>query len=50
MKQPKKLTRAQKIFLTKHGKDPKDYALDQELRNVIIFLNKRTGVLEAFDK
>ena len=42
MKQPKKLTRVQKILLSKKGYDSNLYSLIGEDKTSYIFLNKKT--------
>jgi len=42
MKQPKKLTRSQKIQLSKKGYDPAEYGLHGEVGSTLIFINLKT--------
>ena len=42
MKQGKRLTRDQKILLSKHGYDPKKYLLRAENGNMLILNDKQT--------
>lgn len=50
MKQPKKLTRSQKIMLSEQGIDPKELALVRDLPNSQIFVNKSTGETVVIEK
>lgn len=50
MKQPRKLTRDQKILLSSQGIDPSHYALQQELPNSLILVEKATGKLLVVEK
>lgn len=42
MKQPKRLSRAQKILLARKGVNTKDHLLIRELPNSLILVNKTT--------
>ncbi len=50
MKQPKKLTRDQKILVSGKGLDPRVYALHRELPNSLILANKYTGKILVLEK
>jgi len=50
MKQPRKLTRSQKILLSEKGIDPKPYALRRELPNSLILVEKATGKVLVVEK
>ncbi len=43
MKNPRKLTRRQKILLSQIGYEPKAYAIARELENTLILVRKATG-------
>lgn len=47
MKQPRKLTRDQKIRLSKQGIDPSLYALNKETEGAWFLVNKATGIIEV---
>lgn len=50
MKQPKKLTRQQKILLSNVGLDPDKYMLHQDLMRTIVVSHKETGAVEIVEK
>lgn len=50
MKQPRKLTRDQKILLSSQGIDPSLYALYKELPNSLILVEKATGKFLVIEK
>ena len=50
MKQPKKLTRNQKEYVRKLGKNPEDYMLHSEDGQELILYNKREKRLESVQK
>ncbi|MGM9648842.1 MAG: DUF6906 family protein [Butyricicoccaceae bacterium] len=50
MKQPKKLTRQQKILLSNVGLDPDKYMLRQDLMRTIVVSHKETGAVEIIEK
>lgn len=50
MKQPSRLTRDQKIKLSRSGIDPSLYALVRELPNSLILIEKATGKILVFEK
>ena len=50
MKQLRKLTRDQKIMLSKQGIDPNAYALHRELPNSLVLVEKATGKLLVVEK
>jgi len=45
MKQPKKLTRQQKIMLSNQGIDPRLYALNRETPEAWFLVEKATGII-----
>lgn len=50
MKQPKKLTRAQKEFVSKHKMKPENWMVQQEDENIIIFVHKSGKKTRKFEK
>ena len=50
MKQPKKLTRAQKECLMAHGLNPKDWALVEETEFCFHIIHKEKGTTKLIDK
>jgi hypothetical protein len=50
MKNPKKLTRDQKILLSKRGIDPKGLYLQRELPNTLILVKAATGETMVVEK
>lgn len=50
MKQPRKLTRDQKIRLSKLGIDPSIYALQRELPDKLVLVEKATGNTRVVEK
>lgn len=50
MKQPRKLTRNQKILLSRKGIDPSPYALQRELPDKLILVEKATGKRREVEK
>lgn len=50
MKQPRKLTRDQKILLSRQGIAPNLYSLQWELPNSLILVEKATGKILVVEK
>lgn len=50
MKQPRKLTRDQKILLSRQGIAPNLYSLQRELPNSLILVEKATGKILVVEK
>ena len=50
MKQPKRLTRKQKQFLSSKRYDPKEWAFVGVTEETICFINKRTKKIKEFKK
>lgn len=50
MKQPKKLTRAQKELLSKHKLNPENWMLLEEDKYQMVFISKRSNRRRVFAK
>ncbi|WP_338630347.1 DUF6906 family protein [Clostridium baratii] len=50
MKQPKRLTRIQKKFLTSKGYDSKKWAFAGVTEQTLCFMNKETGKIKEFER
>lgn len=50
MKQPKRLTKAQKMCLSAHYMNPKEWALMEEVGSYLKVISKRTGKVKLVDK
>lgn len=46
MKQPRKLTRVEKIAVAASGRDPKEYALERKEGGLLYLVHKQTGKRE----
>ena len=50
MKQPKKLNRAQKICLSSHYMNPKEWMLVEEIGSYLKVIHKTRGTIKLVDK
>lgn len=50
MKQPKKLTRRQKEFLSKKGLNPENWMVQKETNESIVFIHKTSKSTRKFEK
>lgn len=50
MKQPKKLTRDQKVCVSAHHLSPKEWSLVRETEFYLYIVNKESGRVKAIDK